>query len=732
MEDSASAAKEASFSSDAPSPSSAASEVAIAAVELPVFHASEVALPTTAVSSSLLPVVLNAEVNEASPPPLVSLSAEHDGDKEKATRPQDVSEAELNDVDRGIDCGDTLLLNSPHEQEKSSSTPKIDREEDTAMIQSSVGETEAEEALQTLAGCAEADLAALTEQASSSEVSDQELNQDSNRSNRVPESVLQSKASASSSSSFSASNTGEAEHSHDEASRLLEVEPAITKAADDGPAKSGAGNPSGRSDVVPGGVVQDSILAEAENADGLRGIQREAGAEPLDGEHPHFIETVKDSESAQVEETQRTAELQEKPRSGHILSAAVLQLEEAARHAAGTARSTPGTLADDEEAEEERLPEVAEMEAKSMETLTPAEAPSTLSSPMSHDQVAVKSGKDPAEADANHEDAPPTTPPSVDVLTSPPVNAAGAGRKRRRAPLAGPARSQKTRKDTLTDGVEEPAAPVADGVDDTAKAAATETTPSSTVALTEQAGEGTVEEKDEAHYQSADALIDSPSAPPVEQPTDVIGTDATATSAITVATRGARKRAISPPSASLNLQAVKAAHHGESSDTTSTTASVAASVKAASAPSPSSAPAASSTSSSKPVLNIAGVNVQALLAESSDPPPLYLRRQRRTRRKPVLAEDHPLFAEHRDLCQHDQTHRIIARAPCAGDAEVLNSLVEWRDAPSLVYARLLWRYTPQPFLQAAMHGFETMAAVKPEPKVADTEAVTVKKEAEES
>jgi hypothetical protein len=143
-------------------------------------------------------------------------------------------------------------------------------------------------------------------------------------------------------------------------------------------------------------------------------------------------------------------------------------------------------------------------------------------------------------------------------------------------------------------------------------------------------------------------------------------------------------------------------------------------------------PPASSSASSKPVLNIAGVNVQALLAENSDPPPVYLRRQRRTRRKSILAEDHPLFAEHRDLWQHDQAHRIIARAPFASDADVLQSLVEWQDSPSLVYARLLWQYTPLPFLHAAMYGFEPSTPVmEQEPRSRGAAGSVVKKEQDE-
>lgn len=150
-----------------------------------------------------------------------------------------------------------------------------------------------------------------------------------------------------------------------------------------------------------------------------------------------------------------------------------------------------------------------------------------------------------------------------------------------------------------------------------------------------------------------------------------------------------------------------------------------------SAASPPAPPSPSFSSSSRPVFNIAGVNVQALLAESTDPPPLYIRRQRRTRRKSVLAEDHPIFAEHRDLSQHDQTHRVIARAPFASDADVLNSLVEWRDSPALVYARLLWRYTPRAFLHVAMYGLDASALVKAEPTADSAEETVVKKEKED-
>lgn len=129
------------------------------------------------------------------------------------------------------------------------------------------------------------------------------------------------------------------------------------------------------------------------------------------------------------------------------------------------------------------------------------------------------------------------------------------------------------------------------------------------------------------------------------------------------------------------------------------------------------APAASLPASSRPVLNLAGVNVQALLAEGTDPPPLYTRRQRRTRRRSTLAEDHPLFAEHRDLWEHDTAGRIFPRAPFASDANVLNSLTEWTDSPASVYARLLWRYVPALFVNLAMHDSDATPFVKVESKV---------------
>ncbi|CAJ1990975.1 hypothetical protein conserved [Leishmania donovani] len=133
------------------------------------------------------------------------------------------------------------------------------------------------------------------------------------------------------------------------------------------------------------------------------------------------------------------------------------------------------------------------------------------------------------------------------------------------------------------------------------------------------------------------------------------------------------------------------------------------------------APASFLPASSRPVLNLAGVNVQALLAEGTDPPPLYTRRQRRTRRRSTLAEDHPLFAEHRDLWEHDTAGRILPRAPFASDADVLNSLTEWTDSPALVYAQLLWRYAPALFVNLAMHDSDATPYVKVEPKVeADT------------
>lgn len=114
------------------------------------------------------------------------------------------------------------------------------------------------------------------------------------------------------------------------------------------------------------------------------------------------------------------------------------------------------------------------------------------------------------------------------------------------------------------------------------------------------------------------------------------------------------------------------------------------------------------------MLNLAGVNVQALLAESADPPPVYTRRQRRTRRKAALAEDHRLFAEHRDLWEHDLTGRTFPRAPFATDADVLGSLTEWTDSPALVYAQLLWRYAPGPFVRLAMRDLDSTPYAKAE------------------
>ncbi|KAK7201066.1 hypothetical protein NESM_000166600 [Novymonas esmeraldas] len=139
------------------------------------------------------------------------------------------------------------------------------------------------------------------------------------------------------------------------------------------------------------------------------------------------------------------------------------------------------------------------------------------------------------------------------------------------------------------------------------------------------------------------------------------------------------------------------------------------------------------STSSKPLLNLAGVNVQALLAECSDPPPLFTRRLRRTRRRSALAEDHRLFAEHRELWEGDAAGRLFPKAPFASDSDVLGSLTEWAHPPALVYAQLLWRYAPVELVRlarrdcgAAAHGVAASASSE-----ASAASTRVKREAAE-
>lgn len=101
----------------------------------------------------------------------------------------------------------------------------------------------------------------------------------------------------------------------------------------------------------------------------------------------------------------------------------------------------------------------------------------------------------------------------------------------------------------------------------------------------------------------------------------------------------------------------------------------------------------SSPGGSKPLLNMAGVNIAGMLAESSDPPPAFNRRSRRTRRRVSLLEDNPIFMEHKDLRMNAFEEFFVA-SPLATDADVLNSLNEWTAPAEIVYAELLWKYAP--------------------------------------
>lgn len=109
--------------------------------------------------------------------------------------------------------------------------------------------------------------------------------------------------------------------------------------------------------------------------------------------------------------------------------------------------------------------------------------------------------------------------------------------------------------------------------------------------------------------------------------------------------------------------------------------------------------------SPKMAFNIAGVNIAAYLAESTDPPPVFSRgnKTRRNRRRKHLTAEHALFAQHSRLRENLQTYaRLFQEAPLSTDEDVLRSLVEFTDAPAAVYAELLWKYTPEAVATVAM------------------------------
>lgn len=130
--------------------------------------------------------------------------------------------------------------------------------------------------------------------------------------------------------------------------------------------------------------------------------------------------------------------------------------------------------------------------------------------------------------------------------------------------------------------------------------------------------------------------------------------------------------------------------------------------KSSSPPSPASpvsAPGPTTGANAKVVFNLAGVSIPAYLAESSDPPPVFSRanKSRRNRRRKQFTADNAVFQQHQLLREDPQLYNtFFQRAPIATEADVLRSLNEFTDSPALVYAELLWRYTPEAIASLSM------------------------------
>nr|CCC91031.1 conserved hypothetical protein [Trypanosoma congolense IL3000] len=82
-------------------------------------------------------------------------------------------------------------------------------------------------------------------------------------------------------------------------------------------------------------------------------------------------------------------------------------------------------------------------------------------------------------------------------------------------------------------------------------------------------------------------------------------------------------------------------------------------------------------------------------AQAMLPPPY--RRSRRLKRKLDITEDTPIFAVHSEL--RDKMPHLFAKAPFSTDEDVLRSTIDWRDNPTLLYARMLWGFAPYEFLE---------------------------------
>ncbi|CCW68072.1 unnamed protein product [Phytomonas sp. Hart1] len=77
-----------------------------------------------------------------------------------------------------------------------------------------------------------------------------------------------------------------------------------------------------------------------------------------------------------------------------------------------------------------------------------------------------------------------------------------------------------------------------------------------------------------------------------------------------------------------------------------------------------------------------------------------LRRLRKGKRSEAIQEDHSLFIKYREL--RTTTPQSFPKAPYAQAKDILASLNEWTIPPEIMYARLLWKYTPDAFLALVM------------------------------
>ncbi|KEG14661.1 hypothetical protein DQ04_00361230 [Trypanosoma grayi] len=100
-------------------------------------------------------------------------------------------------------------------------------------------------------------------------------------------------------------------------------------------------------------------------------------------------------------------------------------------------------------------------------------------------------------------------------------------------------------------------------------------------------------------------------------------------------------------------------------------------------------------------------------AQAMLPPPY--RRNRRLKRKLHITDETPVFATHSEL--RNTVPQIFQKAPFSTEEDVLRSILDWRDDPALVYARLLWEFSPDEFLCRVMQKrADTAAAAQGDPR----------------